>query len=311
MTNATKTLLITFISLVVLTALVKWTSGPASSEAFSTTLVDVDTAQVNRVVIEKPTEDYSIRLVGNSSGWKVARSDRETEYEADTDLIRRAVDRLTDLNVKAVVTRDPDKFTRYKVDSTGTKISLFRNDELLAGIVVGAPQFVGRREFNNYVRPVDEEAVYSVEGLLESTFNRNLDQWRNKQVWEVDRKRISRVEFMFPADSSYSIQRAGDQQWVSQSDTLNWSGVNTVLNRLESLRAGGFVDSLSASNFGKELYGVQLHLEDGSQRTIKLKVDDQDDSNFIATATGFPYVFSLNKSSWMNSVLKPRSELLK
>lgn len=310
MTNATKTLFIIFISLVVLTALVKWTSGPSSSEAFRSTIVEVDTTQVNKIRIEKPAEDQTILLEERSSGWMVARNDNGTQYEADRGMVKRALEDLIDLDVKAVATRDPQKFTRYKADSTGTKVSLFNNDELLASVIIGAPQFVSQREFNNYVRPADEETVYSVEGFLESTFNRNLDQWRNKQVWDIDRESITRVDFLFPADSSYSIERVDEEDWVSRGDTLNQSQVNSVLRRLSSLRTSGFVDSLSTSAFGTERYAIQFQLREGGQKTIRFKPDDHDDTRYITVATDFPYVFTLNRSSWENGVLKSREELL-
>lgn len=311
MTNATKTLFIIFISLAVLTALVKWTSGPSSSEAFRSTLVNVDTAQVNKIRIEQPAENRTVILQEeNPSEWMVAKDGGGKQYEADRDAIRRALSSLTGLNVRAVVTRDPQKFTRYKVDSTGIKVSLFRDGDLLSSIVIGAPQFISQREFNNYVRPANEEAVYSVEGYLESMFNRNFDQWRDKQVWEIDRENITRVDFLLPADSSYSIERVDEQHWISRGDTLSRPQINSLLGRLSSLRAGGFVDSLSTSTFGTERYAIQLQLEDGPQRTIRLKPDDHDDSRFITVASDFPYVFTLNRSSWGSTVLKAREELL-
>lgn len=311
MTNATKTLLIIFVSLAVLTALVKWTSGPASSEAFRSTIADVNTEQVNHIRIEKPTEDQVILLKEEPSGWTVAKGDGGTAFAADSSLIKRALENIAQLNVRAVATRDPQKFTRYKADSTGIKVSLFNGDELLAGVIIGATQFVSQREFNNYVRPVGEDVVYSVEGFLESSFGRDLSDWREKDVWDIARDNITRVDFLLPADSSYSIERADDEQnWISEGDTLNQTQIHSILRQLSSLRANGFADSLSTSTFGTEQYAIQFQLKEGAGKTIRLKPDDRDDTRFVAVATGYPYVFTLNRSNWENSVLKSREELL-
>lgn len=53
MTNATKTLTVIFVSLLVITGLVKWIGSPSSSQAFQSRLVEVDTAAVNRMVIDR------------------------------------------------------------------------------------------------------------------------------------------------------------------------------------------------------------------------------------------------------------------
>lgn len=311
MTNATRTLLITFISLTALTALVKWTSGSDSSEAFESEIVSVDPAQVNKIQIEVPVEDRTINLKKGRLGWVVAGDDNAEGYAADSSVVQRALDQLTGLSVQSVVTRDPQKLTRYKADSTGTIVSLYNDDVQLSSLIVGSSRVVSRTEFINYVRPTDEEAVYSVEGLLDNTFRRGVKDWREKQVWDLDQDAITRIDFLFPADSSYSIERIGDQSWISRDDTLKNSKVNSILRRLSSLRVNSFVDSLAVSDFGTETYAIQLRVEDGKQRTIRLRPAASDDSHYIAVANSFPYTFTLNQSSWNNSVLKPRKELLK
>lgn len=310
MTNATKTLLIIFVSLLVITGLVKWIGNPSSSEAFRTQLVEVDTTRVNRLVVETPTQNRRVTLQKVEEGWQVTGSSTDESYPADADAVKRAIGRLNGMNVKAVATRNPDKYTRFKVDSTGTKVTFYENDTELAGIIVGAPQVVSRRQFNSYVRPVGDQAVYTVEGFMGSTFGRGVDGWRDKVVWEVEQERISRIDFMFPADSSYSIERVGENSWISQGDTLEAGPVSRITSRLGTLRANGFVDSLSTDQFGSELYAIQVQLDNGVQKTVRLKPSGEDANVFQAVAADYPYLFTLNRSSFENSVLRPRNELL-
>lgn len=311
MTNATKTLSIIFFSLLMLTALVKWGSEATSSEAFRSSILEVDTSRVNKVVIDSPTQDQAITLKKEDGGWMVSDNLLDTSYPADGSLVERAIDQLNQLNVKAVATRDPAKYTRYKADSTGTEVLLFNGDNQLGGIIIGAPQFVSRREFNSYVRPVDDKAVYTVEGFLSSSFSADVSRWRDKTVWELNEDDISQVDFLFPADSSYSITKADGNEWISDGDTLKQSSVNSILRKFSPLRAGGFIDTLSTSNFGTALYTIRLHMDNGIQKTLRLKPSDKDDTRFVAVASDYPYVFTLSQSSWKSSVLKPRRELLK
>ncbi|HKK44689.1 MAG TPA: DUF4340 domain-containing protein [Balneolaceae bacterium] len=309
MTNATKSLGIIFVALAVITAAVEMSSGPAASQAFKSKLVSVDTSQVNKIVINRP-EAATITLSKSKNEWTVSAGNGK-QYPASPSGIKRAFSQLNRLQVSSVATRDPEKYTRYKVDSTGTKITLFNGDKQLSSLIIGAPQIESRRDFNNYVRRPKDKTVYSVKGILGPAFSKKLDDWRNKLVWDVDQGDISQVNFMYPADSSFSIKKAGANSWTSDGDTLSGGSTSSTLRELSSLRADGFVDSLSVNDFGTEQYAIQLQLKSGEQHRLRLKTMPADTNNYIGVAQGFPYVFKLNKSSWDRSVLKSRSDLLK
>ncbi|MDX1671270.1 MAG: DUF4340 domain-containing protein [Balneolaceae bacterium] len=309
MTNATKSLLIIFVTLVAATALVKWQSGPPSSELFRSSLVEVDTSRVNRVVIEQPIRERRFTFFREENRWMVSSAGTGESYTADENALQRAIDRLIGLNVKAVATRDPSRHTRFKVDSTGTRVTLLEDENELASVYIGAPQILSRREFNSYVRPAGDDAVYSVEGFLNPVFNRELDGWRAKQVWDLERSDISRIDFGYPADSSFTISRAGSG-WVSEGDTLRSPALSSMLTTLSSLQANSFADTLSVENFGEGLYRIQLHLKSGEQKMLRIRPGAGEDDPFFAVASDFPYVFTLNRSNMENTLLKSRRELL-
>lgn len=310
MTQATKSLSVIFTVLFAATLLVKLQGGNAASEVFRSAVVSVDTARVNRVIIDRPANGSQVTLRENNGNWTVSNDTGEESFPADGSAIKRAIEQLNGLNVKAVATRDPDKYTRYKADSTGTKVSLYDDDRMLSSLIIGAPQIVSRREFNNYVRRPGDEPVYTVEGFLGPTFNKELNGWRDKTVWDLEESNISRIDFLFPADSSYSLERAGNRHWVTSGDTLDSGATGGMLSRLSTLRASGFVDSLTTEAFGNELYAIQIRLQNGVQKTLRLKAPTRDNTRFHATATDFPFVFTLNKSSFENSVLQSRASLL-
>lgn len=307
MTNATRTLLYIFVGLLVLTGLVKWLGGQTASEALRRNPIQVDAERVSRVVITAP-DGRSLELRRETGNWQVSRGG-EVSYEADSAAVAGAIRQLNSLDVVSVATRDTAKFTRYRVDSTGTRVDLYRDRDQLTGLYVGSAGSAGAQS-NSYIRVDGQDAVYAVEGLSES-YSRPLEEWRDKTVWEVDRSRISRVDFIMPADSSYSIERAGAGDWVSGGDTLRSAPVSTVISRLTTLRAGGFVDTLSPDDFGEERFAVQVRLEDGSQRTLRLRPPSEGAAEFHAVASDYPYLFTLNRDTFLREVLRPRSALLR
>jgi hypothetical protein len=159
------------------------------------------------------------------------------------------------------------------------------------------------------LRKADEDDVYAVEGFLSASFNKDIPNWRDKQVWEFNQQDIQRVDFLYPADSSYSIQRAGADQWTSNGDTLATRLVDNVMSRLANVRASGFVDDSSPDNFGQEQFAIQIQLANGMQHTLRLRPDADQDNRYRAVASDYPYVFTLNKNSWNNSVLRSRDQL--
>lgn len=335
MTNATKTLAIVFAGSVALALAASWSWSSSSSAAFQDELLSVDTSAVQAVRIERGTAP-SIRLERAANGWSVAPSDASTSYPASPQAIRDLFDTLPTLQVEAVTTRQTEKHARYGVDSTGTTLTMLgADDEPLGKLVVGRTQMQqvqqqGPRQNPmrraqpggtpiTYVRTPDRPDVYSVEQPLESVVRRDVEDWRARQLWTVDRSDIQRVDFRFPADSSFTMQRAASPDsvstaapdtWLSDGDTLETTAVSSVLQVLSAPEADGFVDDTDPNDFGEARYTVRLQTTDDARHTLKVR-PGSDDEHYVGVADDFPYVVQLRKNRWDRAVLQGRSSLLK
>lgn len=309
MTNATKTLALIFVVLSVIAAGLKWSSDSEGSAAFSSDLINFDTAKVSKMVISQPTKS-KVTLVKNKEQWKVSSGSDES-FPADGKTVKEAIETLNQLNVNAVATRNPDKFSRYKVeDSTGTKVSLYSGDELLESVFLGAQNRRGR-SINSYVRLSDQNSVYTVEGFLRPRLAKKLEDWREKTVWEVEQNNITRVAYMYSADSSFVMTKTDENQWVADADTLSSTKVSRVLSELSAPEASGFPKSPSKENFGTETYALQIGLSNDQKHRIRLKESPSDTAKYIGVSPDSPYVFSFRKNVWDENVLKSRSDLIK
>lgn len=334
MTNATKTLALIFAGTLAIALATSWNWSSSSSAAFQQELLGVDTSAVQAVQIKQP-DGPPVRLKRSNEGWTVTPPNTSTTYPADGPAVERLLTTLPSLQVNAVATRQPDKHPRYGVDSTGTLISLLgAGNEPLGRLIVGRsrvrqPQSQGsqgpmqqmqRRRGTpvTYVRSPDHPDVYSVEHSLGSITGRSVEDWRDKRIWAVDRSQIQRVDFTFPGDSSFTMQRTasgdtasavGPATWVSEGDTLSSDAVSSLLRQLSSPEADGFAEETSPEDVSDPLYSVSLGLSDGSKRTLELSPDPSDNA-YLATADGFEYVARLQKNKWDRSVLQGRSALL-
>ena len=335
MTNATKTLAIIFAGTLALALATSWSWSTTSSAAFQQNLLAVDTSAVQAIRIEHWNRP-SVRLERTEEGWSVVPTDTSVTYPASNQSVEQLLSTLPTLQVNAVATRQPDKHPRYGVDSTGTMITMLGgDDEQLGQLLVGRtqiqrPQSGGRRRNPmrrrrrgtpiTYVRAPDKPDVYSVEQSLRSITNRSAEDWRDRTIWTVDRTRIQRIDFRYPADSSFTARRVSptdtattSDAWVSAGDTLSRSSVSSMLRTLSSPRADGFVESKAPEDLGEAPFEIRLYLsqqQSGSPRTLQLR-PNLSGKYYIATATGYPYVAQLRAGTWDRSVLKERSAFLK
>jgi hypothetical protein len=336
MTNATKTLAIVFAATLVLALASTWRGGTSSSAAFQDQLLAVDTSAVQAIRIDRP-QDRSLRLERADGEWSVAPADTSATYPASSQSVNQLFSTLPALSVSAVTTRQPDKHPRYGVDSTGTRITMLgAGDEPLGDLIVGRtemrrPQSQGRQQNPmqrmrqmrrgtpiTYVRSPNRPDVYSVEQSLRSVTGRTLTDWRDKQLWALSRSAIRQIDFTFPGDSSFTMQRAAPSDtaatgapdtWLSAGDTLATAEVSSVLRTLSSPRADGFVNDTSPDDFGEAPYRVRVRTADGSRHTLRLR-PTSGGNEYVAVADAFPYVVTLDKTEWDDSVLQGRTALL-
>jgi len=335
MTNATKTLAIIFAGTLALALATSWSWSTTSSAAFQKDLLAVDTSAVQAIRIEH-SDRPTVRLERSGGSWSVAPADTSVTYPASAQSVDQLLGTLPTLQVSAVATRQPDKHPRYGVDSTGTFVTMLGADnDQLGQLLVGRTQIQrsqsgGQRRTPmrrqrrgtpiTYVRPPDRPDVYSVEQSLRSLANRSVEDWRDKQIWALDRSQIQRVDFRYPADSSFTARRvsSGDtattsNAWVSAGDTLSRSEVSSMLRLASSPEADGFVEDTSPKDLGDAPYEIRLHLSgrrSGTRRSLQLR-PNLSGKHYIATATGYPYVVQLRADSWDQSVLQGRSAYLK
>lgn len=310
MTNATKTLLIIFGALLVITGVVKWSGSGNVSNGLKSKVLNFETSNIDHIKIdESGGKDFAFKKEGRN--WQVRRTGSDQWYKADTNAVYSSLDQLNDLMPQAIVTRDTAQFIRYQVDTSGTRVNLMHGTKQVAGIVIGKFAYSGGSSANSYVRPINTKTVFSVNGFLSSNFKRTLDEWRDKRIWQLNRNRIKQIDMEYPADSSFSIISAGPNQWTYKSDTLKSDAVSNMIDRLASLNADSFADNMKMEDFGEPLYRIVIHLEGNKKQEIDIKPALKDKKEYLLKATDYPYVFKESRSLFNSEVLRSEKDLVK
>ena len=310
MTNATKTLAALFVILLVIAGFMKFSESSSSSHELLTNVITVDSAKVNRIVISVPNK-RDVVLKKKGAKWEVQKGNGES-YQADKSSIQEIISTMSSLKPEAIVSHNPKQFTRYEVDSTGTKVNFQNGNNQLASIILGRFQMSGQRNVNTYVRPANQNTVFLVNGFLTRSFNRPLDAWRDKQVWNIPRSNVTQFDMVYPADSSYTVVSGGKGSWLYGTDTLKAGIVDNILDHVIRINLNSFADTLKPASLTKPLYTVRLHLKGGDTREVHFTPGVKNNkNNFLITASDYPYVGKVEKSVYMEEVLRPLSQLKK
>jgi Domain of unknown function (DUF4340) len=237
-----------------------------------TELLSIDTASVTKVLLYPAVEkSKELQLTRDGKKWNVKLDNRTAVAEQGS--VNNALNTFIKLKPLRLVTKKKEKWGEYSVADSGTRVKVFKGEEVVADVHVGRIGFNQPTDgqFNpngvfTYVRLTNEDEVYAVEGFLESSFNRSYNDWRDKAFLRLKKELVTELQFNYPADSSFVVTKKDKGWWIGseQADSLK---VNSFLSQLEFKNANAFADDfspISSANVVIQIKGVS-----GSLATVE------------------------------------------
>jgi len=231
-----KILIIVLIVLIAAFVLTKLFRSPALEANLDADVLKVDTARITEIMVY-PLSDQrkEIKLIRNGNTWKTSQDKITGGVESHTanNLLRS----LASLKPSRIVAHKQDKWNEYSVgDTTGIQVKvLHENDEL-------ATLWIGREnDGQTYVRRGNSDEVYSVFGVLQTTFNKKFNDWRDKSFLRVYKDSVTKIVFQYPADSGFVVSR-NVKGWTIGSEPADSIKVERFLNGLSSKKLTTFAD---------------------------------------------------------------------
>jgi hypothetical protein len=171
-----KILAIGLLALVGIFVLTKVFRSPKLESNVRKELVNLDRTRITEVRIEGA--DSSVILLKENNNWTVGRND--VKLDADSATVERMLQTLQLIEASRMASRKKEKWAEYKVDSTGTSVSVFLGGDKEAEFVVGNVGFTQNAPYT-YVRLSDEDEVYVVDGFLGAMVPTGLSDWKSKK----------------------------------------------------------------------------------------------------------------------------------
>jgi len=259
--NSSKVLWIVLIVLVVLFLILKFTDR--SERTFRADLVNVDTAQIDQIVISQPARGERVEIRKSNGNWQVKGRDRY--FQADNRKVRSVLAEISTLKPQSVAATSSEKWKQYKVtDSLGTQVQFKKGSEIKADLILGKinfkmpksqsqnPYMRQQQEILMYARPYEDEKVYVTDGIVKLGLGSKADDFRQKLFCQVNVDEIKSLDFSYPGKSSFSLQKQ-DNKWLLDGVPADSAKTVNYLRKLSNARGSKFIHDFNPGRYN--VYG--------------------------------------------------------
>ncbi len=254
-------------------------------------LLPVNPDKISRVEVIQKNSD--IEFGRNKDDWQILKP---KPLRADTmqvgDLVRDLTNAKMDLS-SADAKQESSEFahatpvaTAKVTDDSGTQQLQLR-----------------KKKDTYYAKSSAVDGEYKVDSGLGKALEKNLDDFRNKKLFDFGYNDPNKIE-LHNADKSYFLARgtAGTDDWWSNGKKMDAANVESVISDLRDLSASSF----PASGFSKPTIDVTVTSEDG-KRTERVQIAKSGD-HYIAQRENDPSLYQLSAGS-VDGLVKAAEEL--
>jgi hypothetical protein len=233
------------------------------------TILVVDEEKVTGISIE--SQEESIRLVKEQDAWRMAEP---FAAPADSSAVDSILTRVGELEAEEVVVETADDLAQYGLDPPSRTVSITVEGEDQPRVVeFGDKTPTGAAV---YARDPASPRVYTVASWVESSFDKEPFDLRDRDVLHVDRDDVRMLEVSGP-EGDYALARTDAGEWAFTEPLATRAGrwsVDGLLGTLENLRMEAVAveeaESLESYGLAHPVRSVHLVLSDGTTRTLEI-----------------------------------------
>jgi hypothetical protein len=149
---------------------------------------------------------------------------------------------------------------------------------------------VRKNKDDYYAKSTAVSGIYKVSSDLGKELDKNLDDFRNKKLFDFGYDDPSKVE-VHDGAKVYFLTKGGQDWWSADSKKMESSSVQALVDKIRELSASKFVDS----GFNSPAIEVSVTSNDG-KRVEKVLISKSGD-NYIAKRDNEPALYQLDSSS--------------
>jgi Domain of unknown function (DUF4340) len=214
----------------------------------------------------------------NKDEWQIVKPRPLRADSSEVDALVRA---LTDARMEVDAADDPKK-----------NVSLFASATPLATAKLTADSGtqelqVRKNKEDYYAKSSAVEGVYKVPATLGQAVDKNLEDFRNKKVFDLGSGDPNKIE-IHDSSKTYSFTRSGDDWWSGSAKKMDATAVDGLIENIRGLSAIKFVDS----GFAAALIDITITSDEG-KRVEKVAISKVGD-NYVAKRENEPALYELD-----------------
>lgn len=269
-------------------------TNESRERVFSTSLT---ADSVNEISIKKP-QSSEIKLLKTQSGWTVNGLEGSVDIEV-------FVENLADLTISSLVSKSEEKFELFEVtEDTATLLTLLQTDGIEHSILIGKTASTPN---SFYIRMPGELTVYTVYGSLRSKILQEVDDWRERVLFQLDEDLVASIDVV-NGNNSYAMLKNSETAWELRyrniSTLMSDSAKNRFFTTLLRLEAQGFnVDATPASI--QSSADASITISGGSEaEAYKMWFKKQDTEWHVSTSNS-EYVYTFAEHAFQYILVDP------
>jgi hypothetical protein len=249
---------------------------------------------ITTLEIEK--NKVNITLGKEGEGWTVS----DNHYPVDGDTMKELLDVIEDFQVTALVSQSRD-LKRYDLDpENAIRVTAKNGSEAVRTFEIGkvAPTYK-----HTFVKLDGKNEVYHAPGNFRRYFDKDVDAFRSKKVFTLDRKSVTSLvvekgdvkrEFVFEKEEGKDVPSS----WKARDgEDVDPDIVAALVSAVSDLECASYAGETAAKESDKVLL-FTLVVDDGKEKTLSL-YDKNEDEDYPGVSSGSsdPFFFASYKGN--------------
>jgi len=259
---------------------------------------------ISKIVINKKGSNIEIRKKGDT--WIIMPQ----KYKADKNKVKAMADSLASLDITAMVS-EGENAVPYELDPEHRiHVTAFSGDKKIRDIELGKLASTYRHTF---VRIDGNKKIFHARGNLKNTFNKTIDDLRDKTVLSFETADIGKIELngknktlrlalttpkidvkSDTTDKEKASEKSRQPSWIDASGAkVETSKVNEFLKKLSHLKCRSFINGKTKKDFKEPIFTARLSgTKDYSLNIYKMENPKADKYPAISSESDYPFYLS-------------------
>jgi len=207
------------------------TSAPGSSGSL---LVSYDSSAVDK--LEITSGGNTVTLTHDGDKWVIVSPKR---FLADDAAVKTAISKGRKIELRGLVSSNPQKQHLFQADSTGTLVRIFERGVEKTSFRIGK---AGPTFSETFVRLESSNDVYVADGPLSYIFVKSTKDWRDRVIFKAERDKISNIRYRY-GDTTFTLAFR-DSSWNIDGEPVSQPAVQSLLGSLSNYVTNDFVDTV-------------------------------------------------------------------